>query len=179
MPAPETDLRAWMALAYRSALGSAEAVRIALGPGPDPGSFPPDVLEREGEDLARLEELGVRLLTIADEEYPGRLRGEDAPLLLQVAGRVSLLEEEGVEFVAGHRGAAAQRLVETLDSGGRAVVLLSKGMLKSRSLLRALHEPIEDGSVALLSAEPPRASWGPVRDQRRARLHARLSREAL
>jgi len=144
-------------------------LRIALGDGPEVFT------EREEREAQELSELGVRVLTLRDEDYPQRLRtDEGAPLVLQVAGRASLLEEEGVDYLAGYRGAAGARLAEVLDSGGRAVVVVSKGLLKADSVLRALHEPIEDGSVALLSMEPPRASWGPVRDKRRDKLCSRL-----
>lgn len=162
---------AWMALAWRSALPTAEQVRVALGEGPS--GFPPDVIEREETDLHALEELGVRVLTMADEEFPARLR--DGPVVLQVAGRASLLNEEGVEVYSGYRGKEGARLMEAIDAGSRAVVVLNKGMLKAESLLRALHEPLSDGCVALVSAEPPRASWGPVRDVRRDELARRLA----
>lgn len=158
----DVALAAWMALAYRTAMGPAEALAIALGGGPDAAAFPPELLEREAEDLEALRALGVRLLTIADPEYPARLREGPAPLLLQVAGRAALLGDEAVEVLAGHK-----RLPGVLDAGHRAVVVLSKGMLRARTLLRALAEPVEDGAVALVSAEPPRATWGPVRDRRR------------
>ncbi|MGH7163313.1 MAG: hypothetical protein ACREID_07500 [Planctomycetota bacterium] len=167
---------AWLALAYRTTLPDAEALRIALGPGPDPGAFPRDVIEREAADLEALERLGARLVTIADAEYPRRLRGDEAPLLLQVAGRVSLLDAERVAFLAGARGEPARRLADVLDAGGRAVVVLSKGMLRAEGWLRALREPIDDGSLALVSAEPPRAGWGPLRDRRRDALLTKLSR---
>jgi len=139
---------AWMVRAYRGALAA------------------PELVEREQEDLDALAELGVRVLTPSDEGYPPRLADEDT-IVLQVAGRPSLLHEEGVEIVAGHRGAAAQRLVEVLDGGGRAVMVVSKGLLQARTLLRALGEALRDGSVAVVSREPPRATWGPVRDRRR------------
>ena len=42
-------------------------------------------------------------------------------------------------------------------------------------LLRALHESLENGSMTLLSAEPPRATWGPVRDSHRDQLISMLS----
>jgi predicted Rossmann fold nucleotide-binding protein DprA/Smf involved in DNA uptake len=169
------ELAAWMALAWRSALPSAEQHRIALGPGPDAASFPGDVLAREETDLAALRDLGVRLLPVTDPDYPARMR-DDGPVLLQVAGRAALLEEEGVTYVTGIRGAQGEKLMETLDTGGRAVIVLSKGMLKAKSLLRALHEQLRDGAVALVSGEPPRAAWGPVRDKRRDALHAQLTR---
>ena len=172
----QTESAAWLALAYRSALPTAEALRIALGSGPDPSAFPPSVLEAEQRDHDALVELGVRVLPIADPEYPKRLRAADGPLVLQVAGRVSLLEDEGVPVLRGYRGAAGQQLAELLDSGGRAIVVLSKGLLKAKSLLRALHEPLADGAIALVTAEPPRASWGPLRDRNRDALAARLTR---
>jgi len=165
------DLVAWMALAWRSALGAAEQGRIALGPGPRAEDYERGVLDREAEDLRLLEDLGVRLLPITDPEYPQRLREREGPVLLQVAGRVALLEEEGVAIVAGHKP-----LGPLLDSGDRAVAVLSKGLLSAKTLLRALHEPLADGQVALVSAEPPRATWGPVRDGRRDRLCAQLTR---
>jgi predicted Rossmann fold nucleotide-binding protein DprA/Smf involved in DNA uptake len=165
-----------MALAYRTSLSSAELHRISLEEGPTASDFPPEVYAREVEDLRALEELEVRLVTLADPEYPERLRGYGAPLLLQVAGDVSLLEAEGVEFLAGYRGNEGRRLQEALERGDRVVVVLSKGMLSAKSLLRGLREPITDGSVALLSAEPPRAAWGPIRDRNRDALIRALTR---
>ena len=159
------ETAAWMALAWRSGLGHAERLRIALGPGPDPDSVPDDVLEREAGDLAQLRDLGVRVLTLKDPDYPERLR-DDGPLVLQVAGRPELLDDDGVECLAGHR--------DLKDLDQRAVVVLSKGMLRAKTLLRALHEPIRDGTIALVSAEPPRATWNRLRDQRRDELAARL-----
>jgi len=131
------------------------------------------VLASEQADYEALVEAGATLLTLCDHEYPNRLRGEDAPLVLQVAGRVSLLEQEGVHVLA-YRSKAAPALADLIDSGERVVVVLSKGLLKARSLLRALAEPIADGQIALVSAEPPRASWGPMRDLGRDRLAQRL-----
>ena len=157
-------LAAWMALAYRSALASPEQLRRAHE-GPRVDDFPADVVAREARDLEALHDLGVRVLTVADDEFPDRLRA-DGPIVLQVAGRAALLEEEGVAILAG-----ARRL-EDLER--RAVVVLSKGMLQAKTLLRALHEPIRDGTIALVSAEPPRAAWGPVRDRRRDDLCRRL-----
>jgi hypothetical protein len=159
------ETAAWMVLAWRSGLGHAERMRIALGPGPDPEALPDDALEREAKDLEQLRDLGVRVLTIKDPEYPACLR-DDGPLVLQVAGRPELLEEEGVACLAGHRG------LKDLDQ--QAVIVLSKGMLRAKTLLRALHDPIRDGMIALVSAEPPRATWNQLRDQRRDELARRL-----
>jgi predicted Rossmann fold nucleotide-binding protein DprA/Smf involved in DNA uptake len=163
----------WMALAFRSGRSGAEKLRIALGGNLDEEMFPRDVLDGEQADYEALKESGISLLTLADAQYPARLRGEDAPLVLQVAGRQSLLNEEGV-CILPYRSKAAPDLAERIDSGERVVVVLSKGLLKARTLLRALAEPIADGQVALVSAEPPRASWGPMRDLSRDRLTQRL-----
>jgi len=163
-----------MALAFRSGRSEADKMRIALDAGPTEEMFGADVLEGEQTDYGALTELGVELVTVADAEYPERLRGEDAPLVLQVAGSLALLNQDGVS-VMPYRTKATPELAERIESGERVVVVLSKGMLKARTLLRALAEPIADGQVALVSAEPPRASWGPVRDLRRDKLAQRLN----
>lgn len=165
------DHAAWLALAYRSMLPVTEQRRIAAREGP--GTFPDAVMDREAGDLLELQRLGVRLITIRDPEFPDRLR-EEGPILLQVAGRPELLGEEQVEVFCRYRGEEGARLAEALDSGSRVVLVLSKGMLKAKSLLRALQEPIADGALTLVSAEPPRASWGPARDLRRDALAERL-----
>ncbi|MFI5404011.1 MAG: hypothetical protein ACHQ1G_13815, partial [Planctomycetota bacterium] len=67
-------------------------------------------------------------------------------------------------------------LAETLERGERAVVVVSKGLLNAKTLLRQLHDALEDGQVAIVSAEPPRGTWGPVRDTRRDELVRRASR---
>ena len=154
----------WMAAAFRSA---------AHVDTPEASAFPPDIVEREAEDLRELEEMGAVVLTREDPDYPERLR-DGGPLVLSVAGKRSLLNEEGVEVFAKYRGEEGERLMDALDAGTRVLLVLSKGLLKARSLLRALHEPLENGCVALVSAEPPRASWGPVRDVRRDALCAKL-----
>jgi hypothetical protein len=164
------DKAAWLALAFRTALPAAEAARIAFGEGPKPSDFPPTVIENEVKDLNALDALGVRVITVKDPEFPGKLKGDDGPYVLQVAGRVGLLGEGGVKWIAGQRP-----LGEALDRGDRVVVVLSKGLLHAKTLLRQLHEALEDGQVALVSAEAPRASWGPLRDKRRDELVQRAS----
>lgn len=159
------DLPAWMALAWHSGLSHSEQMRIAHGPGPDPEALPADALEREASDLEKLEDLGVRVLTLQDPDYPARLRA-DGPPVLQVAGHPELLGDDDVPCLAGHRG------LKDLDQ--RTVIVLSKGMLKAKTLLRTLHEPLRDGTIALVSAEPPRATWNRLRDHRRDELARRL-----
>ncbi|MHC4955061.1 MAG: hypothetical protein ACYTGZ_14370 [Planctomycetota bacterium] len=164
----------WLALAFRSGMSDADKRACALGDGPQPWDFPEDVLERESEDAAALEDMGVRLLTLADPDYPSRLLMAMGPVVLQVAGRADLVDEENVAFIPGSGAKGRQAIQEHLESGDRAVVVLSKGMLKAKSMLRALHEPIDNGTIALVSAEPPRAAWGPVRDANRDLLLAAL-----
>jgi len=123
------------------------------------------VIEHEAADLKALAELGVRVITAKDPEFPQTLRSDEGPYVLQVAGRAGLLGEGGVAWLKGHRP-----LGELLERGERAVVVLSKGLLNAKTLLRQLHEALADGQVALVSAEPPRAAWGPVRDVRRDEL---------
>jgi len=166
---------AWLALAYRSGMSDTVKREIALGPGAHPSDYPPDVIEREAEDARALADLGVRLLAITDPDYPERLLMAQGPVVIQVAGRAELIDEEGVEFIAGSGAKGRQALAERVESGDRCVVVLSKGMLKAKSMLRALHEPLENGTMALLSAEPPRATWGPIRDSHRDQLLAILS----
>ncbi|MHC4819897.1 MAG: hypothetical protein ACYTF8_17775, partial [Planctomycetota bacterium] len=96
------ETAAWMALAWRNTLSQAERTEIALGPGPDPEALPADVLKREAQDLEQLQDLGVKVLTLKDPEYPTKLK-DDGPLVLQVAGSPQLLEEEGVQYLSGHR----------------------------------------------------------------------------
>jgi predicted Rossmann fold nucleotide-binding protein DprA/Smf involved in DNA uptake len=172
------DLAAWLALAFRSGLPEAERRRIALGGGPDPRAFPAAVLAREAEELRALDALGARVLPIVHPDYPGRLREEEGPLVLAVAGRVDLLSRGGVSWFGRLRGAPGERLMETLAEGAAAVVVLAKGMLAARTLLRALHEPLDDGTVAVVSAEPPAAAWGPARDVSRDRLLSALAGSA-
>lgn len=161
---------AWIALAYRSGLSDVEK-RIRAESGDMPNLFE----MKDLSDLRELEELGIRLLTLEDDDFPERLRREDGPLIVQIAGRADLIDQEGVRFVPGSGAKGKQAIAEALDAGDRMVVVLSKGMLKARTLLRALAEPIEEGMVTLLSAEPPRAAWGPVRDANRDLLLAKLS----
>jgi len=169
---------AWLALAYRSGMSDSVKREIALGPGADASDYPPDVIEREAEDAQALADLGVRLIPITDPDYPERLLMSQGPVVLQVAGRADLIDEDGVEFIAGSGAKGRQELAERIESGSRCVVVLSKGMLKAKSMLRALHEPLEYGQMALISAEPPRAAWGPIRDSHRDQLLAMLSQES-
>ena len=161
---------AWITLAYRSGLSDAEKRMRA-----ESGDLPNLFEMRDLSDLRELEEMGIRLLTLEDDEFPDRLRTEDGPILIQVAGRADLIDAEGVRFLPGSGKKGREAIAEALDSGDRTVVVLSKGMLKARSLLSALAEQIDAGSVTLLSAEPPRAAWGPVRDANRDRLLETLS----
>lgn len=171
MTPPLEELAAWLALAFRTALPTADAARIAFGEGPKPSDYPEKVIANEVEDLRALQELGVRVITVKDAEFPAKLKSDEGPYVLQVAGREGLIGEGGVKWLPGHRAVG-----DALERGERAVVVLSKGLLNAKTLLRQLHDALADGQVALVSAEPPRGTWGPVRDQRRDELVRRASR---
>lgn len=85
-----------------------------------------DAAERIWEDCCRLD---LRILTIADAEYPGRLRNiYDPPCLLYAKGRLPALDEEAVVAVVGTRDATpygiacAEKLGFGLAKGGAVVV---------------------------------------------------------
>ena len=159
----------WLTLAYRSGLSDEEKRERALA-----GDVPDHAEDKDLAAIGQLEEFGVQLLTL--DEMPERLQFDGGPVVVQVAGRAELIDEEGVRFLAGSGAKGRAAIADALDSGDRIVVVLSKGMLKAKSLLSALREPIEFGSVALLSAEPPQATWGPVRDANRDQLLGALNR---
>lgn len=165
---------AWMALAWRSGAPAAERWRVASGAGPREEDFPDATLARCREELSALAACGVRIVGARDAEFPERWRVPEGPLALQVAGRPALLREAGASWFSGARGAEGARLADLLDRGGLACVLLAKGLLRARAELSAFAEPLADGSLALVSAEPPGASWGPVREARRKALLALL-----
>ena len=97
--------------------------------------------------LADCTRLGIRILTIQDAEYPGRLKNiYDPPVLLYVKGRVPAFDEEAAVAVVGTRDASpygvacARKLGHGLAAGGAMVVSgLAKGVdaEASRAALRA------------------------------------------
>ena len=97
--------------------------------------------------LADCQRLGLRLLTIQDAEYPGRLANiYDPPVLLYVKGRLPAFDDEAAVAVVGTRDctpygvACADKLGYGLSSGGAVVVSgLAKGIdaAASRGALRA------------------------------------------
>ena len=86
--------------------------------------------------LADCSRLGLRILTIQDAEYPGRLKNiYDPPILLYVKGRLPAFDEEAAVAVVGTRDcspygvACARKLGYGLASGGAVVVSgLAKGV---------------------------------------------------
>lgn len=109
-------------------------------------------LTRAGEVLARCQELGIRILTIADGEYPGRLRDiYDPPVLLYARGRIPAVDEEAAVAVVGTRTctpygiACGEKLSYGLAKGGAVVVTgLAKGIdaAAARGALRAGGVPV-------------------------------------
>ena len=97
--------------------------------------------------LADCQRLDLRLLTIQDSEYPGRLKNiYDPPCLLYVKGRLPAFDEEVAVAVVGTRDAtpygisSAEKLGYGLTKGGAVVVSgLAKGIdaAATRGALRA------------------------------------------
>lgn len=93
-------------------------------------------LSRADHILADCERLNFRILTIADAEYPDRLRNiYDPPCLLYCRGRLPPIDEEVSIAVVGTRTATpygitqAERFGEELASGGSVVVTgLARGI---------------------------------------------------
>ena len=97
--------------------------------------------------LADCQRLDLRLLTIQDAEYPGRLKNiYDPPCLLYVKGRLPAFDEEVAVALVGTRDAtpygisSAEKLGYGLTKGGAVVVSgLAKGIdaAATRGALRA------------------------------------------
>jgi len=97
--------------------------------------------------LADCQRLGVRILTIQDAEYPGRLKNiYDPPCVLYVKGRLPAFDEEAAVAVVGTRDCTpygvvnAEKLGYGLTKGGAVVVSgLARGIdaAASRGALRA------------------------------------------
>ena len=111
-----------------------------------------DILADKGLDtaekiLAECSRLDIRILTIQDAEYPGRLKNiYDPPILLYVKGRIPAFDEEPAIAVVGTRDcspygvACARKLGHGLAAGGAMVVSgLAKGVdaEASRAALRS------------------------------------------
>lgn len=104
-------------------------------------------LNKADKILADCQRLGLRILTIQDAEYPGRLQNiYDPPCLLYVKGRLPAIDEEAAVAVVGTRDCTpygvtcAEKLGYGLASGGAVVVSgLAKGIdaAASRGALRA------------------------------------------
>lgn len=97
--------------------------------------------------LADCDRLGLRILTIGDGDYPGRLQNiYDPPILLYAKGRMPLFDEELAVAVVGTRTCSpygldsAEKLGYGLAKGGALVVSgLARGIdaAASRGALRA------------------------------------------
>ncbi len=104
-------------------------------------------LDKADRILADCQRLGLRILTIQDAEYPGRLQNiYDPPCLLYAKGRLPAFDEEAAVAVVGTRDCTpygitcAEKLGYGLTSGGAVVVSgLAKGIdaAASRGALRA------------------------------------------
>lgn len=93
-------------------------------------------MDEPGRILSQCEELGQRILTLADAGYPERLRNiEDPPAVLYLRGRDISFDEEAVIALIGARNpsgygiAQAQRLGHDLAAQGAVVVTgLAQGL---------------------------------------------------
>ena len=104
-------------------------------------------LDKADKILADCQRLSLRILTIQDAEYPGRLQNiYDPPCLLYVKGCLPAIDETAAVAVVGTRDctpygvACAEKLGYGLASGGAVVVSgLAKGIdaAASRGALRA------------------------------------------
>ena len=104
-------------------------------------------LDKADKILADCQRLGLRILTIQDTEYPGRLQNiYDPPCLLYVKGRLPAIDDEAAVAVVGTRDctpygiASAEKLGYGLAKGGAVVVSgLAKGIdaAATRGALRA------------------------------------------
>ena len=86
-------------------------------------------LKNADKILADCQQLGQRIVTIHDAEYPGRLRNiYDPPCLLYVRGRMPFFDEEAAVAVVGTRKctpygvACAEKLGYGLAKGGALVI---------------------------------------------------------
>ncbi len=111
---------------------------------------PAAAAERE---MAALEEIGARLLTVAEPDYPPALAALDhAPPVISALGRLELLQTKAVAVV-GARNASAngRRLAREIAADlGRAGFLVASGL--ARGIDAAAHEgSLETGTAAVLA----------------------------
>ena len=104
-------------------------------------------------ELATLDRIGGKLLTLADPDYPSRLAAiEDAPPVLTVIGDIGALPRRSVAIV-GARNASlnGRRFAERLAQGlGRAGVVVVSGL--ARGIDGAAHTgALKTGTTAVLA----------------------------
>ncbi|MDR0838701.1 MAG: DNA-processing protein DprA [Oscillospiraceae bacterium] len=92
--------------------------------------------------LAKCAELGHRVVTIQDAEYPERLRNiYDPPIVLYVKGRLPALDEEAVVAVVGTRSCTPYGLKQAENCGytlARHGLLVATGLAKGVDTAAAL-----------------------------------------
>ena len=128
----------------------ADAEELSLAEGmtrPQLAALEDHSLDKAEQILADCQRLGLRILTVQDAEYPGRLQNiYDPPCLLYVRGRLPAFDEEAAVAVVGTRNctpygiSCAEKLGYGLTRGGAVVVSgLARGIdaAASRGALRA------------------------------------------
>ena len=128
----------------------ADAEELSLAEGmtrPQLAALEEHGLDKAEQILADCQRLGLRILTVQDAEYPGRLQNiYDPPCLLYVRGRLPAFDEEAAVAVVGTRNctpygiSCAEKLGYGLTRGGAVVVSgLARGIdaAASRGALRA------------------------------------------
>ncbi len=120
------------------------------------------------QELGRLEELGIWLITRLDEDYPSRLMerlGRAAPLMLYGAGEARLLNQPGhcaqsnlIVYSGGARGVDKTAMGAALASGGSAAGLLADSLEKA---VRAsdVRAAIEESHLVLATPYSPQTSF--------------------
>ena len=95
--------------------------------------------------LASCAEMGIRILTIQDAEYPDRLRNiYDPPIVLYVRGKLPLIDEEAVVGVVGTRNCTPYGIGAAENIGYE---LSRHGLVVSTGLARGIDSAVTLGAL--------------------------------
>ena len=102
-------------------------------------------MESADHVLGECQRLGIRLLTMQDADYPGRLRDiYDPPCLLYIKGRLPVIDEKAVITVVGTRSCTPYGIAcaERISYG-----LTSAGMIVASGLARGIDSAASRGAL--------------------------------